>query len=64
MHAIVTTVWRNKYKGVCVCVCVFGKVEKKVLTWVMKSPNVVSYKHVFNSTTCMMCVLLYSGTPL
>ena len=23
MHAIVTTVWRNKYKSVCVCVCVF-----------------------------------------
>ena len=21
-HAIVTTVWRNKYKSVCVCVCV------------------------------------------
>ena len=24
MHAIVTTVWRNKYKSVCVCVCVGG----------------------------------------
>ena len=22
MHAIVTTVWRDKYKSVCVCVCV------------------------------------------
>ena len=22
MHAIMTTVWRNKYKSVCVCVCV------------------------------------------
>ena len=22
MHAIVTTVWGNKYKSVCVCVCV------------------------------------------
>ena len=29
VHAIVTTVWRNKYKGVCVCVCVSGVSEEK-----------------------------------
>ena len=29
MHAIVTTDCRNKYRSVCVCVCVSGVIEKK-----------------------------------
>ena len=45
MHAIVTTVRRNKYKSVCVCVCVCERERERELQTTVGIPVECVYSH-------------------